>query len=84
MSKMRRPLSTKISIGITMLAAPIFVLSLGVLFFYSRHIIREEADQQAESALRTAVHRVRNHMSLVQTAVNSNAWLIEEDFQRDV
>ena len=84
MSKMRRPLSTKISIGITMLAAPIFVLSLGVLFIYSRYIIREEANQQAESALRTAVQRVRNHMSLVQTAVNSNAWLIEEDFRRDV
>ena len=51
MIKLRRPLSTKISIGITMLAAPIFVLALGVLFFYSRYIIREEANQQAESAL---------------------------------
>ena len=84
MNKLRRPLSTKISIGITMLAAPIFVLALGVLFIYSRYIIREEANQQAESALRTTVHRVRNHMSLIQTAVNSNAWLIEEDFRRDV
>ena len=45
MIKLRRPLSTKISIGITMLAAPIFVLALGVLFFYSRYIIREEANQ---------------------------------------
>ena len=84
MIKLRRPLSTKISIGITMLAAPIFVLALGVLFFYSRYIIREEANQQAESALRTAVHRVRNHMSLIQTAVNSSAWLIEEDFRREM
>ena len=84
MNKLRRPLSTKISIGITMLAAPIFVLALGVLFIYSRYIIREEANQQAESALRTTVHRVRNHMSLIQTAVNSNAWLIEEDFRREM
>ena len=84
MNKLHRPLSAKISIGITMLAAPIFVLALGVLFFYSRYIIREEANQQAESALRTAVHRVRNHMSLIQTAVNSSAWLIEEDFRREM
>ena len=38
MSKISQKLSAKLSIGITLLAVPIFVLAMGVLFLYSRHI----------------------------------------------
>ena len=47
MNRIRRHLSAKLSIGITLLAAPIFVLALGILFLYSRHLIRQETMKQA-------------------------------------
>ena len=40
----RKRLSTKLTLGIMLLAAPIFILALGVLYTQSRHIIREEIE----------------------------------------
>ena len=44
MMNIRKSFSTKLALGILLLAIPIFILSLGVLFTQSRHIIRKEAD----------------------------------------
>ena len=83
MNRIRRHLSAKLSIGITLLAAPIFVLALGILFLYSRHLIRQETMKQATGALHTTEQRVKSTMSMVQNAVNSNCWLLEEHFRPD-
>ena len=73
----------KLSLGILLLAAPLFVLSLGILYLQSRYFIHEEANDRAVSVLNTTMQRVRNYMATVETATNSNLWLVEENFHPD-
>lgn len=83
MNKLKRHLSAKLSLGILVLAVPMFILVLGILYLQSRYIIRQEATKRAGSALNTTVQRVRNYMTIVETATNANTWLVEENFTPD-
>ena len=76
-------MSKKLNLSILLLAIPIFLLSLGLLFQQSRKVIYQEAKECAFSSLNTSVQRVRNHMTTVETATNANLWLIEEHFEPD-
>lgn len=69
-------LSTKLTIGILLLAAPIFMISLGVLFSQSRHIIRAEAIGRANSVLSATMERISRNLSTVETATKANSWYI--------
>ena len=51
MSKISRSLSRKLSIGIMLMAVPIFVLSLGVFFLQSLNLIRQEVTELSGSLL---------------------------------
>ena len=82
-ARLRRSLSMKISVSLLLLAVPIFVISLGVLFVQSRRFIREDALRRATCVLNTTMQHVRNHMSLVETAANANIKLVEEQFVPD-
>lgn len=79
----RKGLSTRLSLGILLLAAPIFVLSLGIIYLQSRYFIHEEANERAVRVLGTTMQRVRNYMATIETATNSNLWLVEENFHPD-
>ena len=83
MSSIRRSLAMKLSLGILLMAVPIFLLALGIMFFQSRRFIRMEAMERANSALNTTLQRVRVYMGAIETATNSCEWLVEEDFQPD-
>lgn len=83
MRRITRSLSAKLSLGILLLAIPIFVLSLGLLFLQSRYFIKEEATERVNRVLNTTLQRVRTCMSTVETATNANTWLVERYFQPD-
>ena len=83
MIKIRRHLSAKLSIGITVLAGYIFVVALGILFLYSQHLILQETEKHATSVLHTTTQRINSKMSLVENAINSNVWLMEANFRPD-
>jgi signal transduction histidine kinase len=83
MIKIRRHLSAKLSIGITLLAGYIFVVALGILFLYSQHLILQETEKHATSMLHTTMQRINSKMSLVENAINSNVWLMEANFRPD-
>ena len=83
MSKLRRSLSKRLSLDIMLLAIPVFVLSLGIFYLQSRYLIRQEAIERSNSILKTTVQRVNNYMSTVETSINANAWLFEENFLPD-
>lgn len=83
MIKIRRHLSAKLSIGITLLAGYIFVVALGILFLYSQHLILQETEKHATSVLHTTTQRINSKMSLVENAINSNVWLMEANFRPD-
>ena len=79
----RHSLSRKLTIGMLLMAAPVFILALGGMFMQSQFFIRQEAQESASNMLNTTVQRVRSIMSTIETATNSNTWLAEEHFQPD-
>ena len=83
MISIRKSFSTKLSLGILLLAAPIFIVSLGILFTQSRHMIRAEAVGRANSVLNTTLQRLCRNLMAIETATNSNCWLIERSFVPD-
>lgn len=80
MSRRRRSLSRNLSLGILLLGVPIVVLSLGILFYHSRYLIRQETTENFTTTLNKAVQRVRSYMGMIETATNANAWIMEENF----
>jgi hypothetical protein len=62
------------------MVAPIFVVSLGILYYQSRNYIHDESMEYAESQLNTALQRVVNYMNTISTAADANAWRFEEHF----
>lgn len=72
----RESLSAKLGVTTLLLAIPIFIASLGVLYLLSQYIVRKTAMERANSALEATMQRVELQLSLVETATNSNSWLV--------
>ena len=83
MGRITRSLTAKLIIMVMMIALTIYLITAGILFLQSRHMIRNEARLRANSVLNTALQQVKNHMNMVETAANANAWLVEENFTPD-
>jgi hypothetical protein len=83
MINIRKSFSTKLSVALLILAAPIFVISLGVLFKQSRRMIRNEAIGHATSVLNATMQQLNRHLMTIETATNANMWLVEQNFTPD-
>ena len=83
MNKLNKSLQSKLSTGILLMAIPVFLLSLGILFAQSRDFIRQEANEHASSLLSSAMHRVKKYLLATETATNASVWLIEQNFHPD-
>ena len=83
MQHIRQSLALKLSFSILVLAIPIFVAALGILFVQSRYRIKKEAMERVTSVLSTTVERVDGYLTTIETATNTNAWLAVERMQPD-
>jgi len=83
MKLLRQSLSMKLIVAILVMAIPIFLLSLGLLFVQSRYIIRQEATEHASSILSTTIQRLGKHLQAVKVATEANEWVIMENLQPD-
>jgi signal transduction histidine kinase len=83
MVKTRYKLSRELSMAIMLLATPILILALGVLFIESRHLIHQEVINCTQSTLNTTLLRIEKYMNTVETAANANAWMLEQNFRPD-
>ena len=79
----RQSLSWKLSLGILLMAIPIFALALGILFVQSRNNIKDQATKHATSMLNTTMHRFVRHMEMIQTATDIYDWEIIANFDPD-
>ena len=77
----RQSLSLKLSIGILLMAAPVFVVSIGIVFQKSRSNIKMEAVEHVSSVLTITEQRVRSFLITVETATNSNDWLVQDQLE---
>ncbi len=83
MFNLRRSFSKKLMVTILLLAAPIFMVSLGILYTQSRQIIRKEAIGHANSMLTATMQRLNRNLLTIETATNNNSWLINQYLQPD-
>lgn len=83
MISIRRSFSKKLSLGLMLLAVPIFLVSIVVLYTQSRYIIRNEAVGRANSVLTAAMQRLTQKINAIQTATNASSWLVAEYLNPD-
>ena len=79
----RQSLSWKLSLGILLMAVPIFVLSIGILFKQSRNHVKQEATKHACSVLNTTMQHINRYMEIVETATNINDWEVTAHLDPD-
>lgn len=82
-NRIKKSFSSKLSLGIILLTVPIFIISLGILYSQSRHMILDEALGRANSVLNTTMQRLNRHLITIETATNVNRWVIEHSFYPD-
>ena len=70
----RQSLSWKLSLGILLMAIPIFMLALGILFVQSRNTVKREATKHAASVVNTTLQSITRYMNIVRTATDLTAW----------
>lgn len=81
LNRIRKSFSTKLSLGILLMAVTIFVVSLGVLFTESRHIIRTEAVGRTKAVLNTTMQHIVRNLMTIENATNTYSWMVEQQFQ---
>ena len=79
----RQSLSWKLSLGILLMAIPIFMLALGVLFIQSRNNVKREATKHAASVVKTTMQSITRYMNIVQTATDLIAWDVTANLHPD-
>ena len=72
----RKSLSMKLCLDILFVVVLVFSLSLGFLYWQSRHIIREETIDEASHVLDNTALRVKGYMVEVETATRNILWLV--------
>jgi Cache domain. len=81
--RIRKSLSTKLSVGILVLVVIGFSMALGFLFQHSRSIVMQEAIERADRILKNNALRVTGFLDEVETATHNMEWLILENQQPD-
>ena len=79
----RQSLSWKLSLGILLMAMPIFVLSIGILFQQSKEQVKQEATKHATSVLNTTMQRIHRYMNIIETATDINDWEVTTHLNPD-
>ena len=81
LDRIKKSFSTKLSLGILAMTVAIFVLTLGVLFTQSLHIIRREAVGRADAVLNTTMQDIERNLMTIENATNTYSWMIEQSFK---
>ena len=76
-------LSTRLSLEILFVVVLVFSLSLGFLYWQSRHIIRDEAIDEASHVLDNTSLRVKGFMVEIETATRNIIWLVNLHHDKD-
>lgn len=82
-NNIRRSFSAKVVVWVLLIAIPVFLLSVGLLFRQSRKLVRTESVERASGVLKTAVQRINRYLITAETAANTYAWMAEQNMQPD-
>lgn len=72
--RISRKLSLKLSLGILMFLVVVVTVSLGILFTYSRQLVKAQALERAELELENTTQHVNELMNEVEVATRTAVW----------
>ena len=81
--KVHNSLAARLGIGIIPFVVVVFVVSLGLLFKWSREMLRQEAVERADRMLANTSLRVGGFLNEVQTVTDNMMWQIDENLTPD-
>jgi len=79
----RQSLSCKLSLGILLMAIPIFMLAIGILFIQSRNNVKSEATKHAATVVNTMMQSLTRYMNIAKTATDLMAWDVRANVHPD-
>ncbi len=74
----RQSLTARLSIWVLACVVMLFVTALGILFYYSREAVKDEAVEKATQTLEGTMLHVENTLHEVEVAANNMKWLVEQ------
>lgn len=76
-------LSLKLSLSILAFTVIIFMITIGIIFFRSRHFVRQTAIEQNTQILNNSAQNIMGLMGQIEVATNNSAWLVIRKLQPD-
>ena len=73
----------KLSLGIMLMAVPLFILALCIMFIHTQDNVKREARERANYVLDVTLQRLNRYLKTAETATNANQWLITGNLQPD-
>ena len=77
----RKSLAAKLSFWVVVSVVLLFMTALGIMFYYSRLAVKEEAVEKASQMLESTLLRVENTLHDVEVAANNMKWLVEQHIE---
>ena len=74
----RQSLAARLSFWVFASVVVLFMAALGIMFYYSRLAVKEEAIEKASQTLEGTMLRVGNTLHEVEVAANNMKWLVEQ------
>ena len=82
-SQIKHSLPLKLSLSILAFTAIIFMITIGIIFFRSRHFVRQTAIEQNTQILNNTAQNIMGLMGQVEVATNNSDWLVIRKLQPD-
>ena len=77
----QRSLAARLSIWVVGCVVFIFITAQGILFYYSRQAVREEAMERATQTLESTLLHVGNTLHDAEVAADNMRWLVEQHLE---
>ena len=81
--QIKQSLPLRLSLSILAFTVIIFMITIGIIFFRSRHFVRQTAIEQNTQILNNTAQNIMGLMGQVEVATNNSAWLVIRKPQPD-
>ncbi len=81
--RIKHSLPLKLSLSLFAFTVIIFMITIGIIFFRSRHYVRQTAIEQNTQILNNTAQNIMGLMGQVEVATNNSDWLVLHKLQPD-
>ncbi len=80
-NRLSQSFSARLSLRILLITAALFLVAFSVSTYFSRKLVKEEAEKNAVSVLSNSILRIDKVLESVEVAVNNTGWLVSSLLQ---